>query len=298
MPAEDQQSNRTVFNSYASKSYDNVPGYTFSVGYGDQSETYGTVGTDTVKMAGLTATSQYIGMPSIASHQIKDDTWADGILGLGFQSNSGFRPDPQPSFFERIVATLQAPLFTANLKKNTAGNYQFGYIDNTAYSGELHYSPVNNSQGYWQFDTSPGHSPAIADTGSSVILLDLDLVQNYWKRVPSHSSNSQGIIFPCTEKLPDFTIQLGDSYTATISGELINYVPLNETCKYILAVEFQQCALAFPRQSADIFPLSDCLGGIQFNNGQGLNVFGDIMFQSQFVVFDYGNMQIGFAPHA
>jgi len=45
-------------------------------------------------------------------------------------------------------------------------------------------------------------------------------------------------------------------------------------------------------------PLLDCFGGIQWNHDQGLNIFGDIMFQSQFVVFDYGNMQIGFAPHA
>jgi len=42
----------------------------------------------------------------------------------------------------------------------------------------------------------------------------------------------------------------------------------------------------------------DCFGGIQSNTGQKINIFGDIMFQSQFVVFDAANMQIGFAPHA
>ena len=32
--------------------------------------------------------------------------------------------------------------------------------------------------------------------------------------------------------------------------------------------------------------------------GQSLNIFGDVFFASQFVVFDAGNMRIGFAPHA
>lgn len=29
-----------------------------------------------------------------------------------------------------------------------------------------------------------------------------------------------------------------------------------------------------------------------------MNIFGDVFFASQFVVFDAGNMRIGFAPHA
>jgi len=241
MLAEDKQSNRTIFNSYASKSFENVPEYTFGVNYGDGSQTYGTVGTDTVEVAGLTVKKQYIGMPTTVSKAFQSDTWSDGILGLGFKSNGHIKPEKQPTFFENVMSRLQAPLFTANLKKGTAGNYQFGYIDNTAYSGELHYTPVNNSQGLWQFRTSPGHSPGIADTGSSVISLDVELVQDYWKQVPSHTSDGDGIIFPCSEKLPDFTIQLGASYTAIISGELINFVESNNPkypgCEYIFPVD-------------------------------------------------------------
>ena len=32
--------------------------------------------------------------------------------------------------------------------------------------------------------------------------------------------------------------------------------------------------------------------------GQGINVFGEPLFAAMFVVFDAGNRQIGFAPHA
>ena len=41
-----------------------------------------------------------------------------------------------------------------------------------------------------------------------------------------------------------------------------------------------------------------CYGGIQVKGGGGFQVFGDIMFNAQFVVFDYDNMRIGFAPHS
>ncbi|KAK4696137.1 hypothetical protein P7C71_g1735, partial [Lecanoromycetidae sp. Uapishka_2] len=275
LPAEDKQSNRSIYNSYGSKTFENMPGSTFGANYGDQSQTYGTVGTDVVVVGGLTVQKQAIGLPTAVSDSFQSDTWSDGVLGLGFESGSDIRPDKQPSFFENIMGTLQAPLFTANLKKGTAGNYQFGYIDSTAYSGELHYTPVNNTNGYWGFETIPGHSPAIADTGTSILYLDVDIVQNYWKQVPSHTSYPQGIIFPCTENLPDFSIQLGASYTATISGDLINYAPVTDP-------GYQ----------------GYCFGGIQANTGQGMNIFGDILFESQFVVFDYGNMRIGFAPHA
>ena len=41
-----------------------------------------------------------------------------------------------------------------------------------------------------------------------------------------------------------------------------------------------------------------CMGGVQSNQDSGLQILGDIFFQSFFVVFDYDNARIGFAPHA
>lgn len=228
-----------------------MSGYTFSVTYGDNSEIYGPVGTDIVEVAGLTVPKQAIGLPTAVTSSFQSDTWSDGVLGLGFKDNNDILPNKQPTFFENIKDTLQAPLFTANLKKNTAGNYQFGYIDNSAYSGELHYTPVNSSQGYWQFETTSGASPGIADTGSSILFLDDEIVRNYWKQVKSHTSDSQGVVFPCSETLPDFSIQLGASYTATISGELINYAPTTDPdfpgCKSMLPMKIQ---IPFPSRSS------------------------------------------------
>ena len=234
MPAEDKQADRTIFNPYASRSYENVTGYTYYTSYGDLSESYGFVGVDTVKVGGLTVFNQAVGLATAVSDDFQSDTYADGILGLGFVFNSKILPVKQHSFFENIKGKLLAHVFTANLKKGSLGNYQFGFIDNTAYRGnEIHYTPVNEVNGTWAFSTSAGHSPAIADTGSSLLVLDEDLVKAYYQKVPKHVTDQQGYTFPCDTKLPDLEIQLG-SYTATIAGSLLNYAPTTDAnhCKF------------------------------------------------------------------
>lgn len=172
---------------------------------------------------------QALELPTAVSSSFTRDLNSDGILGLGFQSTNSIKPEAQPTFFENAMSSLKAPVFTANLKADTAGNYQFGVIDHTAFSGNLHYTPIDNSGGLWQFQTKAGASPGIADTGSSLLLLDDDIVRTYWAPVPGHTSDDQGILFPCGEKLPDLQIELGPGYKATISGNLINYA--NATAK-------------------------------------------------------------------
>ena len=244
-------------------------------------------------VGGISVTDQAIELPTGVSPSFTKDMNSEGILGLGFTSLNGIKPNPQPTFIENALSTLQAPLFTANLKANAAGNYQFGVIDHTAYTGSINYTPINKTGGLWQFQTKAGHSPGIADTGSSLLLLDDDIVSSYWSQVEGHTSDDQGIIFPCQTKLPDFQIELGATYKATVPGTLLNYTTATgqSGCKWSPS-HFTR-VLAFK-----LTPFTDCFGGIQSNNGQQLNIFGDILFASQFAVFDVGNSQIGFAPHA
>ena len=40
---------------------------------------------------------------------------------------------------------------------------------------------------------------------------------------------------------------------------------------------------------------TDCFGSLQSNAAVGLNILGDIAFKAQFVVFNHGTKQLGFA---
>jgi len=223
--AASDTSGRTVYDPSKSSTYKSIPGASFSLNYGDGSQTYGSVGVDTVQVGGITVVGQAVEMPSAVSSSFTKDVNAEGILGLAFQSSNTIRPESQPTFFENARSSLQHAVFTANLKANTPGNYQFGVIDHTAYAGDtINYTPVNSSAGLWKFATKSGSSPAVADTGSSLLLLDDDIVNAYWAQVSGNSTDSNGsITFPCSTKLPDFQIELGESYRATIAGSLINY---------------------------------------------------------------------------
>ncbi|KAF6230977.1 hypothetical protein HO173_010885 [Letharia columbiana] len=282
LPAADQTRHDAIYSPSDSKSFNSIPGAWFDVAYGDNSSTSGIVGNDTVRIGTITVVGQAVELPSTVSSQFSGDINSDGIVGLGFsQFGSSIRPSPMPTFFENAASKLKEKVFTANLKAGIPGQYEFGTIDASAYQPPLTYTAVNSSGGLWQFDLSQYAvaddlyggvaSPAIADTGSSLLMLDPAIVNNYYAKVPTSTDDQQGKIFPCDTALPDFSFGIGKSM-ATISGSLLNYTSVPGT--------------------------SDCYGGIQSNLGHGLNVLGDIMFASQFVVFDAGAMRIGFAPHA
>lgn len=79
------------------------------------------------------------------------------------------------------MSSLASPLFTANLKKGEPGNYNFGYIDTSEYTGAITYVAVNTANGFWEF-TGNGYAvgsaafvtssdDAIADTGTTLVYL-------------------------------------------------------------------------------------------------------------------------------
>ena len=184
MPASDQTGHDAIYNPSVSKSFHSVPGASFDLSYGDNSSTSGAVGKDTVQIGTITVDGQAVELPSTVTSQFSGDRNSDGIVGLGFsQTGNSIRPSPMPTFFENAAPRLKQNLFTANLKAGGLGQYEFGTIDASAYQAPLAYAAVNSSGGLWQFDLSQylvGDntyggliSPAIADTGSSLLMLDV-----------------------------------------------------------------------------------------------------------------------------
>ncbi|MCJ1287746.1 hypothetical protein MMC26_007098 [Xylographa opegraphella] len=275
----------STFDPKKSSTFKLLKGESYSISYGDGSMSAGVVGADTVNIGGATVTSQAVELPTAVSGGFVSDFSSNGLLGLAMSSLNTVKPNQQMTFFDNIRGSLALPVFTANLKHNATGFYEFGKIDTTQYTGSINYTPIDTSTGFWQFSSnrfSVGNgqvqqntegNPAIADTGTSLLLVDDPVIQGYYSHVEGaqFDENQGGITFPCDAALPDLHLALGPSYMATLSGDLMRFATVGNNV---------------------------CFGSMQWNQGGNVQILGDIMFKSQFVVFNNGDATIGFAPHA
>ncbi|KAJ5098665.1 hypothetical protein N7532_005666 [Penicillium argentinense] len=259
-----------------------LSGASWSISYGDQSSASGDVYKDTVIVGGVKASGQAVEAAKQISQQFVQDKNNDGLLGLAFSSINTVKPQSQKTFFDTVKGHLDQPLFAVTLKHNKPGSYDFGFIDKSKYTGELAYTDVDSSQGFWMFtadgykvgSTSGGSIKGIADTGTTLLMLPDDVVSAYYKQVDGakEDQSAGGYTFACSSKLPDFTVTIG-SYDAVVPGNLINYAPITDGS-------------------------STCFGGIQSNSGLGFSIFGDIFLKSQYTVFDSNGPRLGFAAQA
>lgn len=199
-------------------------------------------------IGGSTVEVQAIGVPDQVSDSFVTDSASNGLVGLAFTKLNTMEPTQQKTFFDNIVSDLSQPVFTAALKGDAAGSYEFGNIDTSSFTGELNVVPVDASQGFWQFESSTAiinnkevqiqGSKAIADTGTSLMLVSDDLLTAYWENVEGATLNSDlgGVIFPCNAQLPDLNIAVGNKM-ATVAGQNFNFAEVGtdttsgESCK-------------------------------------------------------------------
>ena len=282
--SEDVQG-QSLYDPKKSSTFKPLQGLTWKITYGDKSGASGIVGTDIVDVGGAEVKEQAVELAVDVTESFVEDADSDGLVGLGFGSINTVQPRQQKTFFENVQDSLEKPLFTANLRHAMVGSYQFGRIDESMFEGDLAYTPIDKSQGFWQIESksfaigdgpkqeNPNASPAIMDTGTSLILADDDVVRAYWSQVEGAEMDAdRGVVFPCAVQLPDFHIALGPTYMATVPGELMSWQKVGRRI---------------------------CYGGMQSNRGQGLQIYGDVLFKAQYVVFDGtpGKEAIGAAPH-
>ncbi|KAL7929654.1 putative aspartate protease [Trichoderma chlorosporum] len=273
---------RPTYNIKKSSSAKKLSGSSWSITYGDQSSSSGDVYTDVVSIGGFSVKGQAVESATDVSSQFVQDTAISGLVGLAFDSGNQVSPNQQSTWFSNAAQNLAQPVFTADLRHQATGSYNFGFIDTSVASGPLVYTPVDNSQGFWGF-TATGYSigggrlngnqiSGIADTGTTLLLLDDDIVNNYYNNVQSAQNNdqAQGIVFDCSESLPSFSFGI-NGQTITISSELMNLGPWD------------------PNDS------SSCFGGLQSDDSVGIPIFGDVALKAALVVFDLGNLQLGWA---
>ncbi|TKX19808.1 eukaryotic aspartyl protease-like protein 3 [Elsinoe australis] len=278
----DAASQNKGFNKGQSKSFKPLSGYSFKIGYGDGSSASGSVGTDTVSIGNAVVQNQAVELATTASAQFTSDTKTDGLVGLGFSNVNSVSPKQQKTFFDNVKEQLASPLFTVTLNEEGAGEYEFGTLDSSKYTGEIHYAPVNSARGYWQFESTSfqvngktiqnsNPTAAIADTGTSLCLVDTNVAQAYYAQVQGSQYDEEqgGYVYPCNAQLPTFGVALGSTgYYVTIPSNQITYAQAGQ---------------------------GTCFGGIQPNQGQGIQIFGDALLKEHFVVFDGNGPRVGFA---
>ncbi|KAI8624216.1 eukaryotic aspartyl protease [Xylariaceae sp. FL1651] len=283
----DQVAGQTVFNVPQSSTARLLTGEVWAINYGDGSSSGGKVYMDTVSIGGITVENQAVESATNVSLAFTQRPDTDGLVGLAFSDLNTVKPNRQLTFFDNAMQNLAAPLFTANLRASEPGNYNFGFIDPSEFSGQITYIPVNTSSGFWQFSSQGfqvGDSAAIAaphegiaDTGTTLMLVPEEIAAAYYAQVPGAENAAQtagGYVFPCSATLPSYTAVIGP-YQAVIPGEFIKFSPVD----------------------GDSFAdATTCFGGIQAAPaGFPFAIYGDVFLKSQFVVFHGGNTQLGLA---
>ncbi|KAM0299357.1 hypothetical protein HYE67_007796 [Fusarium culmorum] len=274
------QEGHILYKPDKSKKCKRLNGQTWSIKYGDGTGASGIVYLDTVRVGKTYVNQMAVQSATEVSEGIASDTFAHGILGLAMSSLNTVRPTAQKTYFERVQDALEVPIFTANLKKGSAGNYNFGYLDQSEYYGSVGFAAVKKGSPWWQITVegfrvaqgAPWHKykySAIVDTGTTLLLLPDYLVKFYYKKVKgAYIDKDYGVwVFPCTAKLPSFYFGFGN-YRGKVPGHYINYGRLTSTV---------------------------CYGGIQTSEGIGFAILGDILLKAQFVIFDLKGNRVGFA---
>lgn len=253
------------------------PDKNWSILYGDGTGAEGVVCADKVIVGGATVTSQAVeAATSIASQFISQA--GDGFLGLGFEGGNTCSPDQCETFFGNLMKSTPEPLFTADLQPD-GGSYDFGYINESKYVGEVAYVDVlHESPAYWDF-TAGNYSVggksgpigySIMDTGTSIWYLPKDAAKDFYVSFnSSYDENEKSYVYPCDEIPLDFSVEIGDS-TFVVPGSAINFGPVGDGS-------------------------GNCIGGIQYSDLLPGSIFGDVFMKNFFVVFNQGTEQIGVA---
>jgi len=290
-----QASGHTLFDPSKSSTFKNTSGSTWKISYGDGSSASGTVGTDNVTIGGLTIKNQAIELAKKMSAQFEQGT-GDGLLGLAWGSINTVTPKPVQTPVENMIAQDDIPqsseLFTACLGsyKDTSDPdkgesfYTFGYIDQDLVSGkEIYYTPVDNSQGFWMFDSTSAvvngttvdqsGNTAIADTGTTLALVSDATCQAIYNAIPgsTYDQSQQGWLFPSSttaDQLPTVSFAVGGQQFV-VQKEDLAFVDAGNGMTY---------------------------GGIQSRGSMTFDILGDTFLKSIYAIFDEGNTRFGAVP--
>ncbi|KAM5544249.1 hypothetical protein V8D89_001909 [Ganoderma adspersum] len=256
-------------------------GGNFTIAYGDGSNASGPIFTDTVSIAGVSATNQFFSAVTTESAEFVDDP-TDGILGLAFPDISNLGQSP---FFQSARSQGALPLGEFSFKLASTGAELFlGGTNTSLYTGAPEFHNVSQV-GYWQIGGGQVAANGVAvggtgfdaviDTGTTIMYGDADQVATLYGAIPGSATfDAQNgfYSFPCNST-PAVTFSWAGGQEWAISPENFN---LGET------------------ESGS----GQCVGAISGQDvGLGSNVWllGDSFLKNVYTVFSVDLQAVGFA---
>ncbi|KAI0688123.1 acid protease [Cytidiella melzeri] len=255
---------------------------TFSIEYGDGSTVSGPIYTDTVTVAGLTATGQYFSPVTTLSSSFSDDP-IDGILGLAFPSLSNLGENP---FFNTLISEGKVTSGVFGFKLASTGSTLFlGGTDTSKYTGSIEYHSVDTSTGFWQATGAKavvGSSAAVSnfdtviDSGTTIIYGPPSAVKTFYSKIEGSKvyDESEGYYeYPCST-----TESVGFSWggkTWTVSAKNFNLGSAGSSGQCVGAIAGQDIGL-----------------------GESTWLLGDSFMKNVYTAFSFDEDAVGFAALA
>ncbi|EKM48967.1 uncharacterized protein PHACADRAFT_265944 [Phanerochaete carnosa HHB-10118-sp] len=258
---------------------------TFEIEFADDSTVSGEIFTDTVNLAGLTATKQAV----VAATQYSSgfaiaNSPPDGLLGLAFESIASTGDSP---VFQTLVTQGQTTesVFGVTLLDN-GGELFLGGTDTTAFTGSLAFANliVTDPPAFWEI-TASGVSvgsrrvvteaqDAIVDTGTTLLIVDPNSANEIFAAIPGAENAERTLgegffTIPCDEIPSDVSFTVAGK-AFTLSADTLNFGQLEEGS-------------------------SQCVAGIM-GADEGFWILGDVFLRNLYTEFDFGNLRVGFAP--
>ncbi|KDQ07014.1 hypothetical protein BOTBODRAFT_181072 [Botryobasidium botryosum FD-172 SS1] len=253
----------------------------FSLSYGDGSTTSGEQYSDTVTVAGLTATGQTLGAATSYSDSFTNGP-TDGLMGLAFPSLSSY---PATPFFNTLISQKKVAAGAFSFFLGESGSELFlGGSDQAHYTGDINWNAVTQ-EGYWQIaldSVKIGSKAAVSglqsiiDSGTTLIVGDTASVATFYKAVPGSqdlsSTVGQGFYgFPCN-KVPSVSFTFGGK-SYPVDPQFFNLGPASQGS-------------------------STCVGALMGQDLGDFWVVGDVFMRSVYTTFDFDNSRVGFATLA
>ncbi|KAG8920159.1 Type I transmembrane sorting receptor [Tulasnella sp. 417] len=277
-----------LFNTAQSSTFQ-ASSQPFNIQYGDGSQAFGTLASDTVTVAGLTVQNQVFAAITQESGSFTAGGVFAGLMGMAFPSLA--KSQATPFFFNLAQqGALTSNLFSFYLARgdNTGSELCIGCTDSTKYTGNVNYynldaSETQGVQVYWSIaadaitvngQTATQGLSCVMDTGTTAIYVPTSFAQSIYASIPGATPAPElgdgSYAYPCGSQIPEIAFVFGGQSYAIDSNDF-NLGPATSDG-------------------------SLCIGAIMgLDQGVNFATVGDAFLKNWYSIYDAGGNRVGLA---